>query len=169
MNPDGRPEPSEKRTPDCLVSACLCGVPCRYDGRAATTERLAELYGSGLALAVCPEADGGLPVPRPPCELRNGRAVTREGRDLTPQFEAGAVHALNLALTSGIRLAILKDGSPSCGCSEIYDGTFSRRRVPGQGLAAALLRAHGILVVSEKEFDKWPEVRWPGRACPRHG
>ena len=135
--------------PLCLVSACLCGVACRYDGGTSLVERLAHLSDSGLALAICPEVDGGLPTPRPPCELRAGRAVTREGADLTQHFEAGAAHALELAHTHGIRLAILKENSPSCGGTMVYDGGFSGTRVPGQGIAAALLRRYNIRVVSE--------------------
>ena len=141
-------------TPLYLVSACLCGVACRWDGQAATVERLASLYRQGLALAVCPEVDGGLPIPRPPCELRDGRAVTRDGKDLTAHFQAGAAHALRLAQQHTIRLAILKERSPSCGSTEVYDGTFSGVRVPGAGITAALLSAHGIRVVGEREFEE---------------
>lgn len=139
--------------PLCLVSACLCGVPCRYDGGASTVESLARLSARGFALAVCPEADGGLPIPRPPCELDNGRALTRGGEDLTANFAAGAAHALRLAREHGIRFAILKEKSPSCGGTTIYDGSFSRTLVPGQGIAAALLQAHGIRVLSEGNFE----------------
>jgi uncharacterized protein YbbK (DUF523 family) len=141
-----------------LVSACLCGVACRWDGRAAPVERLAALYRRGLALAVCPEVDGGLPTPRPPCELRNGRAVTRDGEDLTARFQAGAAHALGLAQQHDIHLAVLKERSPSCGSTEVYDGTFSGVRVPGAGITAALLAAHGIRVVNEREFEKMPAM-----------
>lgn len=137
-----------------LVSACLCGVACRWDGRAATVERLAALHRQGLALAVCPEADGGLPTPRSPCELRNGRAVTRDGKDLTAEFQAGAAHALRLAQQHNIRLAVLKERSPSCGSTEVYDGTFSGTRVRGAGITAALLLANGIRVVGEREFEE---------------
>ncbi len=151
--------PEHKRTgqapqpaPFCLASACLCGLACRWDGRAAPLERLVELYRQGLALAVCPEVDGGLPVPRMPCELRGGRALSRDGRDLTPQFTAGAAQALQLAREHNIRLAVLKERSPSCGGTEIYDGSFSGRRVPGKGITAALLEAHGIRVVNEDGF-----------------
>ena len=119
-------------------------MPCRYNGQSSTVDRLAVLHHQGLVLAVCPEVDGGLPVPRAPCELKNGRALTREGRDMTAFFEAGAVHALRLAQAYAIRVAIMKERSPSCGGVEIYDGSFSGVRVPGQGLAVALLRGNGI-------------------------
>lgn len=140
--------------PLCLVSACLCGVSCRYDGGASTVESLARLSARGFALAVCPEADGGLPIPRPPCELKNGRALTRDGTDLTANFTAGAIHALLLAREYGIRFAILKEKSPSCGGTLVYDGSFSRTLVPGRGIAAALLQAHGIRVLSERNFEE---------------
>lgn len=154
-------------TPLYLVSACLCGVACRWDGQAATVERLVALRRQGLALAVCPEVDGGLPTPRPPCELRNGRAVTRDGEDLTAHFQVGAAHALRLAQQHNIRLAILKERSPSCGSTEVYDGTFSGTRVPGAGITAALLQAHGIRVVGEENFE---EMMWAGlRPAPRRG
>ena len=145
---------SKNPHPLYLVSACLCVVACRYDGGTSTVDRLAALRDSGLALAVCPEVDGGLPVPRPPCELKDGRALTRDGNDVTALFEAGAAHALRLAQTHGIRLAILKENSPSCGGTMVYDGSFRGRLMPGQGIAAALLREHGIRVVSERSFEE---------------
>lgn len=150
---------SEPSRPLYLVSACLCGAACRHDGAASAVERLMALRDRGLALAVCPETDGGLPVPRPPCELRSGRALTRDGNDLTAAFAAGAAHALRLAQRHGIRLAVLKENSPSCGGTMVYDGSFSGRLTQGQGITAALLRGHGIRVVSERCFERAP-------ACP---
>lgn len=135
----------------CLVSACLCGIACRYDGTAATVPFLAELHAKGLALAVCPELLGGLSAPRPPCEIRNGRVVTPAGTDLTGQFRLGAEKTLALARLHGISLAVLKERSPSCGSGVIYDGSFEGRRIPGQGITCALLRAHGIRVVNEDD------------------
>ncbi len=153
--------------PFCLVSACLCGVACRYDGGTSTVPALADLHGRGLALAICPEVDGGLPVPRPPCELRNGRALTRDGRDCTEAFRAGATHALGLARLHGIRLAVLKDKSPSCGSAAVYDGSFSRRRIPGRGITAALLMEHGIRVCNERTFGE--EIGGLCPPCPPQG
>ncbi len=132
-----------------LVSACLCGEPCRYDGKPYTVERLAKLREQGLALAVCPELEGGLAAPRSPCELREGRVFTREGQDQTAAFEAGAARTLELARKHCIRTAVLKENSPSCGSAMIYDGTFSGRRIPGRGVTAALLHAAGIRLLSE--------------------
>lgn len=146
--------PASVASPLCLVSACLCGVPCRYDGKAATVAPLAKLHRSGLALAVCPEIDGGLLAPRPPCELSGGRVITRDGTDLTKQFQSGAAHVLELASQHGVTLAILKENSPSCGSTMIYDGSFNSQRIPGQGVTAALLREHGIRVLSEHTFQE---------------
>ena len=140
---------SAPQGPLCLVSACLCGVACRYDGNSSPVGVLVDLHKRGVALAVCPEVDGGLPVPRPPCERRGGRVLGRNGEDFTEWFEAGAAYTLALAQRHGIGLAILKEGSPSCGSSVIYDGSFSGKRIPGQGVTAALLQEHGIRVINE--------------------
>ena len=114
---------------------------------------LAGLCAEGRAIAVCPEVEGGLPVPRPPCELRNGRAVTRKGEDMTTPFLIGAEYARAAALRYSIRLAVLKAKSPSCGSSLIYDGNFSRTLVSGEGLATKMLREAGITVLCETNMD----------------
>lgn len=140
--------------PQILVSACLCGEPCRYDGKSSRLEELARLREVGLALAVCPERDGGLGVPRPPCELQAGRALTREGQDCTAAFMAGSRLALALAEKYGISRAVLKDKSPSCGVRHIYDGSFSGRLVEGRGLAAALLAQAGLRLACEDDYGE---------------
>ena len=137
---------SKPREPFCLVSACLAGCPCRYDGTACVVPELKNLAETGLAIPVCPEELGGLPTPRPPAEIRQGRVITRAehpgqgGHDVTAQFAHGAAATLALAQANNVSLAILKERSPSCGSNLIYDGTFSRTVIPGQGLAAALRR-----------------------------
>lgn len=138
-----------------IASACLCGIPCRYDGSANTHEDLARLYQQGRVLPVCPEVDGGLATPRPPCEIREGKVVTRSGADMTEAFRAGALHALHLAQRYGVRLAVLKEKSPSCGSSRIYDGTFGGRLIEGQGIAAALLASEGIIICNEHNFHEF--------------
>ncbi len=145
---------SRKKRPLLLVSACLAGEACRYDGCASAIPRLAALAEAGLALAVCPELEGGLSVPRPPCELRDGRVLTRDGRDLTAEFKAGAARVLDLALAGGIALAVLKENSPSCGSVMIHDGNFSGKLVPGRGIAAALLGDHGIQIRNEHDCEE---------------
>ena len=137
-----------------VVSACLAGLPCRYDGRTNLKPEVAELVASGLAVPVCPEELGGLPTPRTPSELREGRVVAADGRDVTAEFSAGAEAALYIAEEYGCCAAILKARSPSCGCGRIYDGTFTRTLIEGDGLFAALLRKKG--------FELFTEETWPG-------
>lgn len=135
-----------------LISACLCGENCRYDGGNSRIEELARLRDAGRALAVCPERDGGLTVPRPPCEIKAGRALTQDGLDCTAAFLAGAERALELARRHGISYAILKDKSPSCGSRSIYDGSFTGRLTAGQGLAAGLLARAGLRLFCEDDY-----------------
>ncbi|GLV52861.1 hypothetical protein TBS_34230 [Thermobispora bispora] len=151
-----------------LVSACLLGRPVRYDGRAKTShdELLARWRAEGRLVPFCPEVEGGLPVPRPPAEIEGGtggeavlsgaaRVRTATGEDVTEAFLAGARRALEAARKAGARIAILKEGSPSCGSLRIYDGTFQGRTAPGQGVTTALLERHGVRVFSE---DRIPEA-----------
>jgi uncharacterized protein YbbK (DUF523 family) len=143
-----------------LVSACLLGQPVRYDGRSKRRddEILRRWRDEGRLVSCCPEIAGGLPVPRPPAEIiARGDAAevrTQDGTDVTGFFSRGAEDTLAVAQRHGIRIAVLKEGSPSCGSSRIYDGTFSGRSVPGAGLTTALLGRHGIRVFSENELDK---------------
>ena len=137
-----------------LVSRCLLGEPCRYDGRSKPDQRVMELEQGYCLVPVCPEVLGGLPTPRPPAEIQpDGRVVNREGKDVTREYEEGARLALELAVREGCRTAVLKENSPSCGCREIYDGSFSKRLIPGEGVAAKLLREHGIRVLGESDVD----------------
>ena len=137
-----------------VVSACLAGLPCRYDGRTNLKPEVAALVASGLAVPVCPEELGGLPTPRTPSELRDGRVVAADERDVTAEFTAGAEAALYIAEEYGCCAAVLKARSPSCGCGRIYDGTFSRTLIDGNGLFAELLLKKG--------FEVFTEETWPG-------
>lgn len=139
-----------------LVSRCLLGQPCRYDGKSKPALELKQLEEKGYRLIpVCPEVLGGLPTPRPPAELQpDGRVVNREGADVTKEYLAGAALALELAQKEGCTLAVLKEKSPSCGGKEIYDGTFSGRLIPGQGVAARLLEENGIQVLGERQIGQ---------------
>lgn len=132
-----------------LVSACLLGLPCRYDGAAKPAPQVLELMAEHRLIPVCPEQLGGLPTPRPPAECRDGRVISRAGRDVTAEYVRGAESALELARLFGCRGAILKERSPSCGCGYIYDGSFSGTLIPGDGVTARLLKAHGIPVTGE--------------------
>ena len=144
----------DRRTrPAWIVSACLCGESVRYDGRAFCYPGLVNLVHTGEAVQVCPERLGGLSVPRPPCEITTGgRVFDCRGCDQTKAFQQGARKVLELCLRYGIRQAILKDKSPSCGVHTRYDGSFTGSLVSGEGLTTHLLRQHGIAVYSEQEL-----------------
>lgn len=149
-----------------LVSACLLGKPVRYNGSAKALEDalLDRWISEGRIVSVCPEVMAGLPTPRPPAEIangdsgaavlqRDGRIVEADGNDVTEAYLAGARITLEYALRHDCRYALLTDGSPSCGRSFIYDGTFKSRRIDGEGVTAALLRQHGIAVFSQTEIS----------------
>ena len=149
-----------------LISACLVGQKVRYDGKASSTDGgiIARWKEEGRLVAICPEVAGGLSVPRPAAEIVGGegadvlddraRLITGAGEDVTSAFVDGAHRALALAQSQGIRLAVLKARSPSCGSSTIYDGSFSGQKVAGAGVTAALLRRHEITVYSDQELDQ---------------
>ena len=123
-----------------LVSACLLGVNCRYNGTGGLREELLKLMTAHSLIPICPEQLGGLPTPRPPAECRSGRVITDEGNDVTTAFQTGACEALKLARLYSCHYAILKERSPSCGSGRIYDGTFSGALTYGDGITAALLK-----------------------------
>ena len=134
-----------------LVSACLLGVPCRYDGTGQADERILALAKTRHLIPVCPEQLGGLPTPRPPAERSGTRVLTRDDRDVTAQFQRGAEETLRLSRLFSCQIAILKANSPSCGSGQIYDGCFCGRLIHGDGLTAALLKQDGLTVLSEKD------------------
>ena len=136
-----------------LVSACLLGFCCKYDGghNALPPETLARLRERYRLLPVCPETAGGLPIPRTPAERRGGAVVSRTGADVTAAFARGAETALRLCERKNCRKALLKERSPSCGSAKIYDGSFSGRLIPGSGVSAEALRAAGVAVYGEDE------------------
>lgn len=139
-----------------LISACLLGAACKYSGKDNLCSALVEALhrGGHTAVPVCPEIYGGLPTPRPPAERRGDRVVTEAGADVTAQYEKGAAEALKLARLNGCRAAVLKANSPSCGCGTIYDGSFSHRKIPGDGVAAQALKAAGLAVYTEENFEE---------------
>ena len=132
-----------------LVSACLLGVACRYDGRSKPHPLAQELCRRHEVIPVCGEIFGGLPTPRLPSERREGGVFASDGGDVTDAFRRGAEEVVRLARLTGAQAAILKERSPSCGCGHIYDGSFSGTLVPGDGVTARLLKAHGIPVTGE--------------------
>lgn len=148
-----------------LVSRCLLGHRVRYDGGAhGPYDLLQRWLNEGRVVALCPEVAGGLPTPRAPAEIRGGQGaqvldghlpvLTIDGEDVTAAFVSGAEKALALVREHGIRLALLKARSPSCGNLENYDGSFSGVRVPGEGVTAALLRRAGVQVFSEEQLTE---------------
>ena len=139
--------------PRMLVSACLLGVECRYDGGGQAIDRLDALMARYELIPVCPEQLGGLPTPRTPAERREGRVVNRDGADVTDAFGRGAIQACRIAALYGAKLALLKARSPSCGRGRIYDGSFTGRLVPGDGVAARALMDAGLEVYTENEID----------------
>ena len=138
--------------PVILVSACLLGVACNHRGVASPSAAVAALAGDARLVPVCPEAAGGLPTPRAAAEIQpDGRVRTADGGDVTDFYVRGATQAVSLALATGATRAVLKARSPSCGCHQVYDGTFSHAVRVGEGVTAAALRAAGVEVVSEED------------------
>lgn len=135
-----------------LVSACLLGVNCRYDGKGALIEQLRELSQKHNLIPVCPEIYGGLATPRDPAERVGESVVTCNGQDVTKQYEKGAQEILKLAKFYDCKYAILKERSPSCGYGKIYDGTFSKKLIEGNGVTAQLLADNGIRVLGEQDI-----------------
>ena len=139
-----------------LVSACLLGVPCRYDGKAKMHDGVLSLLGRHTLIPFCPEIYGGLPTPRPASERLGERVVAKTGSDVTEQFRRGAEEALRLCRLYGCRAALLKERSPSCGHGVIHNGLFDGGLVEGDGVTAALLLQNGIAVYGESEWEKLP-------------
>lgn len=143
-----------------VVSACLLGISTRYDGGCFCHEKLMKLAEEGKVIPVCPEQLGGCPTPRDPCEIAGGdggdvldgrcAVISWTGADMTEKFIKGAYETLKIAKACGAKKAILKARSPSCGAGRIYDGTFSGKTIPGNGVAAELLIRNSIEVYSEE-------------------
>lgn len=146
-----------------LVSACLIGKNCRYNGDNTLNKDIIAYLDGKPYLAICPETMGGLSVPREPVELVGGGgeafwqgkalAKNKGGTDVSQQFAAGAKAVMDICQNNAIELAILKDGSPTCGNHLIYDGSFSSKKVPGNGVMAAILKSNGIKVISENDIN----------------
>ncbi|HBS57754.1 MAG: DUF523 domain-containing protein [Bacillota bacterium] len=147
-----------------MLSACLAGVDCRYDGGHNLRPHYKQLWQDGRAILVCPESLGGLCIPRPPAEITGGdghdvlaghaRVKNRQGTDITEAFLHGAEKVLQLAKKHRVTAALLKERSPSCGATRIYDGTFSGAIRYGMGVTAALLQQNGIAVYSEENHPE---------------
>ncbi|MCX6823828.1 MAG: DUF523 domain-containing protein [candidate division SR1 bacterium] len=135
-----------------IVSACLAGINCKRDGKSKPCQKIIELVKQGKAIPICPEQLGGLTTPRTPAEQKNNKVITKDGKDVTAQFEKGAKEALQIAKLFNCKEAILKSKSPSCGSGKIYDGTFSGKLIDGDGVTVKLLKKNNIKVVTEDEI-----------------
>jgi uncharacterized protein YbbK (DUF523 family) len=147
-----------------VVSACLCGINCKYNGGNNIDERVLTLLKEGKAIPVCPEQLGGMQTPRIPSEILDGtgydvlmgksRVLGKGDNDVTSEFIKGALETLKIAKSASATIAILKARSPSCGVSQIYDGSFSDTKRPGNGVTAQLLLSNGIKVYSEENLEQ---------------
>lgn len=135
-----------------LVSACLAGINCKYNGNNNENEKIIELIKNKDVILVCPEQLGGLKTPRTPAEIINNKVITKDNIDVTKEYQKGAEEVLTLAKKFNIKKAILKSKSPSCGKGKIYDGTFSNSLIDGNGITTELLKKHGIEVISSDEL-----------------
>lgn len=138
-----------------LISACLLGFECKYCGGSnkLTERQLAALRERFRLIPVCPETAGGLPTPRDPSERLGDRVVSNQGRDVTAQYQKGAETALWLARRYDCKAALLKEKSPSCGSGQIYDGSFTGKLIPGDGVAAEELKKEGLIVFGESDTE----------------
>ncbi len=146
-----------------VISACLIGEKCRYNGRDSKSEAITNKFDVDSLIQICPEQMGGLSTPRPAAEIVGGdgeavldgkaQVVTVDGEDRTEAFLAGAYRALEIAQAQGATHAILKSKSPSCGCGQIYDGSFTGNLTDSDGVTAALFRRHGIEIMTEEDLE----------------
>ena len=137
-----------------LISACLLGVPCRYDGKAKPCPAALALAERHTLIPFCPEVYGGLPTPRDPSEIVGDQVISSAGRDVTEQYRRGALQALEICRKLGCQAAVLKEKSPSCGCGQIYDGTFTGTLREGNGVTAELLLRSGVAVYGETQAEE---------------
>lgn len=137
-----------------IVSACLLGTACRYDGKSKVNTQVTDLLQKHTLIPVCAEIFGGLSTPRPPAEIVGNRVINSEGRDVTANYVRGANEVLRLARLYDAKIAILKERSPSCGSGRVYDGSFTGTLTDGDGICARLLKENGITVLGESEIEK---------------
>lgn len=136
-----------------LVSACLLGIDCKYSGDNNLNEKVLSYIADKEVIPICPEILGGLSTPRPPSEIIGERVMNNENKDVTKEFQKGAKEALKLAKLFNVKKALLKAKSPSCGCGKIYDGTFSRTLIDGDGITTRLFKENEIEVITEIDLD----------------
>ena len=137
-----------------LVSGCLLGIACRYDGKSKPYTPVIELMKKHNLIPFCPEVIGGLPTPRPPAEVVGDKVLTQKGSDVTKQYKKGAEEALRIAKLYKCKYAILKEKSPSCGSGTIHNGKFDGGLIQGDGITVRLSKENGIIVLGESEIEK---------------
>lgn len=135
-----------------LVSACLAGDNCKYNGGNNYSDKLAEFVNGHEVIKVCPEVFGGLPVPRKPGEIVDGTVRNEDGTSVDAEYRKGAEKALEIAVKEKVDVAVLQSRSPSCGVKEIYDGTFTKTKIPGHGVFAGMLIENGIKVLDIEDL-----------------
>ena len=141
-----------------LVSACLLGENCKYDGGNNYHKELVEFLSDKVVIKVCPEILGGLSTPRIPCEIKGDKVVNKNGEDKTYFFTKGALETVKIALQEQVHFAILKSNSPSCGNDMVYDGSFAHRLIPGEGITAHMLKMNGIRVYTENDLEEIKKI-----------
>ena len=137
-----------------LISACPVGDKCKYDGHTNYTPLIKDLLEKYELVPFCPEVEGGLPTPRKPSERKGDKVINNAGKDVTRNFLLGAEKALNICKYLNIKIAILKENSPSCGVNQIYDGNFNKKLIKGEGVTTELLRKNGIAVYTENQIEE---------------
>ena len=142
-----------------IISACLLGIPCRYDGRSVEMDFVKSLSQKYNLIPICPEIYGGLPTPRIPSERVGDKVIMKDGRDVTENYQRGAHASLVIACANGCTKALLKERSPSCGKDKIYDGGFTGALVDGVGVTAELLAQNGIEIFGESEAERLLQIR----------
>lgn len=138
-----------------LISACLVGDKTKYNGESNYNPLIRRLLEKYELVPFCPEVEGGLKTPRDPSEIKDGRVFSSKGKDVTDNFLLGAEKAFNICLYLGIRYAILKDNSPSCGSHRIYDGTFRGRLISGEGITTKYLKEKGITIITDTQIEEF--------------
>ena len=136
-----------------LVSACLLGINCKYDGTNNLNEKVLDYIKDKEVIPICPEILGGLSTPRPPSEIISDKVVNNEQKDVTKEYRKGAEESLKLAKLFNVKKALLKAKSPSCGCGKIYDGTFTKTLIDGDGITTQLFKENNIEVITEIDLD----------------
>ena len=146
-------ESTNQKKKKILVSACLLGIDCKYNGKNNKNDKVIELLKTHDLIPVCPEIMGGLTTPRIPAEINENEVITKDEKNVTKQYQKGAEETLKIAELYNCQTAILKEKSPSCGCGKIYDGTFTGTLIDGDGITARLLKEHGIKITGETTLD----------------